>query len=159
MDSNAKDIARSKWRQSRSKRGSRTRGRGPGSLHGPSHELTSNHTRQGIPIVNSSAVEGARPESLRRCLAHAPPRYDRGEEEDDKTQQPPTTAAAAAAAAQAAPQKQSQGADLEALLADTGALFAQAHYRHRALLQPPSTEPPVVDVVAAEQVGALCQAL
>ncbi|KIY98489.1 hypothetical protein MNEG_9476, partial [Monoraphidium neglectum] len=56
------------------------------------------------------------------------------------------------------PRPLSRGADLAALLRDTEPLYAQSHYRHRALLQPGSGDmaaPADADVAAAEGLMAL----
>lgn len=49
------------------------------------------------------------------------------------------------------PERLSQGADLQQLVADSQALYAQAYYRHRSYYQAPENIP-LVDVAAVEQV-------
>lgn len=48
--------------------------------------------------------------------------------------------------------RQSEGADLEQLLAESEQFYAQAHFRYRSFLDTVDTEPPPVDVAALEQV-------
>ena len=50
------------------------------------------------------------------------------------------------------PEPLSQGADLEQLLQDAQAIYAQSYYRHRSFYHAPENVP-AVDVTAVEQVG------
>uniref|UniRef100_A0A383VA64 Uncharacterized protein n=1 Tax=Tetradesmus obliquus TaxID=3088 RepID=A0A383VA64_TETOB len=61
----------------------------------------------------------------------------------------------AAADAEAQVLRQSEGADLEQLLAESEQFYAQAHFRYRSFLDTVDTEPPPVDVSALEQELAL----
>jgi hypothetical protein len=58
----------------------------------------------------------------------------------------------AAADAEGQLARQSEGADLEQLLAESEQFYAQAHFRYRSFLDTVDTEPPPVDVAALEQV-------
>lgn len=48
--------------------------------------------------------------------------------------------------------RQSEGADLEQLLAESEQFYAQAHFRYRSFIDTIDTEPPPVDVAALEKV-------
>lgn len=48
--------------------------------------------------------------------------------------------------------RQSEGADLEQLLAESEQFYAQAHFRYRSFIETVDTEPPPVDVSAVEKV-------
>ncbi|WIA30773.1 hypothetical protein OEZ86_000833 [Tetradesmus obliquus] len=61
----------------------------------------------------------------------------------------------AAADAEAQVLRQSEGADLEQLLAESEQFYAQAHFRYRSFLDTVDPEPPPVDVAALEQELAL----
>jgi hypothetical protein len=58
----------------------------------------------------------------------------------------------AAAEAEGQAVRQSEGADLVQLLAESEQFYAQAHFRYRSFLDTADTEPPPVDVAALEQV-------
>jgi hypothetical protein len=50
------------------------------------------------------------------------------------------------------PVRQSQGADLQQLLAESEQFYAQAHFRYRSFIEAVDTQPPPVDVAAFEEV-------
>jgi hypothetical protein len=52
------------------------------------------------------------------------------------------------------PVRQSQGADLQQLLAESEQFYGQAHFRYRSFIEAVDTEPPPVDVAAFEEVRA-----
>lgn len=49
--------------------------------------------------------------------------------------------------------RQSQGADLQQLLAESEQFYGQAHFRYRSFIEAVDTEPPPVDFAAFEQVS------
>lgn len=49
--------------------------------------------------------------------------------------------------------RQSQGADLQQLLAESEQFYGQAHFRYRSFIEAVDTEPPPVDVAAFEEVS------
>jgi hypothetical protein len=51
------------------------------------------------------------------------------------------------------PVRQSQGADLQQLLAESEQFYGQAHFRYRSFIEAVDTEPPAVDVAAFEEVS------
>lgn len=51
------------------------------------------------------------------------------------------------------PVRQSQGADLQQLLAESEQFYGQAHFRYRSFIEAVDTEPPSVDAAAFEQVS------
>lgn len=50
------------------------------------------------------------------------------------------------------PVRQSQGADLQQLLAESEQFYGQAHFRYRSFIEAVDVEPPLVDVAAFEEV-------
>lgn len=60
---------------------------------------------------------------------------------------------AAGSGADGLPVRQSQGADLQQLLAESEQFYGQAHFRYRSFIEAVDTEPPPVDVAAFEEVS------
>ena len=51
------------------------------------------------------------------------------------------------------PEKQSKGADLDRLLSDQQALYAQAYYRYRSYFEADQQEAPVVEMLEVDKVN------
>lgn len=78
--------------------------------------------------------------SMPLCLKTLPTRYLGSDEEGGSD------------AEDGLPVRQSQGADLQQLLAESEQFYAQAHFRYRSFIEAVDTEPPPVDVAAFEEV-------
>lgn len=110
------------------------------------HPHTHNtHHPQPLPAHNSSPPLGRSVNSPTRSVNS--PRYLGSDDE----QQAAGSDAATGAGADGLPVRQSQGADLQQLLAESEQFYGQAHFRYRSFIEAVDTEPPPVDVAAFEE--------
>lgn len=162
MEVSQKESSRSKWRASTKHsrgrgRGGRGQGRGVSSHGATALDLESNYDR--CELIKTRSTYSSWHYTSPGCYGEAPTphltaalpclshscchfRYLGSDEEGSSEVD------------DGLPVRQSQGADLQQLLAESEQFYAQAHFRFRSFTEAVDTEPPPVDVAALEEVCA-----